>query len=148
MMDIPTLQILKLNPEAKLPARQTSGSAGYDLYSLELGTIEPRSRLLIPTGIAIKLPAGTVGLIKSRSGLSVRAGLEHGAGVIDNDYRGSLGIVLHNHSNEPFEFDKHTRIAQLIIVPILTPEIDEITEFVDEKKNERGSDGFGSSGTK
>ena len=79
-MDTSTLQILKLDPEAKLPVRQTSGSAGYDLYSLTDGIIETQSRLLIPTGIAIKLPANTVGLIKSRSGLSVRAGLEHGAG--------------------------------------------------------------------
>ena len=62
-MDTPTLQILKLDPKAKLPVRQTSGSAGYDLYSLTDGIIETQSRLLIPTGIAIKLPANTVGLI-------------------------------------------------------------------------------------
>lgn len=146
-MDSSTLQILKLDPEAKLPARQTSGSAGYDLYSLTSGIIEPRLRLLIPTGIAIKLPPGTVGLIKSRSGLSVRAGLEHGAGVIDSDYRGPLGVVLHNFGDKPFAFDKHTRIAQLIIVPILTPEIEEVSKFIDEKKNERGAGGFGSTGT-
>lgn len=144
-MDTFTLQVLKLDPEAKLPKRQTNGSAGYDLYSLTDGIIEPRGRLLIPTGIAIKLPINTVGLIKSRSGLSVRAGLEHGAGVIDEDYRKEIGVVLHNFSNESFEFDKHTRIAQLIIVPILTPEIEEIINFIDEKNNER-TGGFGSTG--
>lgn len=145
-MDISTLQILKLDSEAKLPVRQTSGSAGYDLYSLTSGVIDTQSRLLIPTGIAIKLPDDTVGLIKSRSGLSVREGLEHGSGVIDSDYSGHVQILLHNHGNEEFRFEKHTRVAQLLIVPILTPKIEEITEFIDEKKNERGSDGFGSTG--
>ena len=62
-MDTQTLQILKITSKAKLPVRQTPGSAGYDLYSLEAGIIEPRSRLLIPTGITIKLPHNTVGLI-------------------------------------------------------------------------------------
>ena len=69
---------------------------------------------------------------------------------MDSDYRGPLGVVLHNFSDKPFEFDKHTRIAQLIIVPILTPEIIEITveEFIDDKKNDRGVNGFGSTGLK
>lgn len=144
------MQILKLNPEAKLPERQTTGSAGYDLYSITDGVIEPRSRLLIQTGIAIKLPPNTVGLIKSRSGLSVRKGIEVGAGVVDEDYRGSLGVILYNHSNEEFIVEKHMRIAQLIVIPILTPEIEEVTkkEFEDKKKNERGDSGFGSTGMK
>lgn len=145
-MDTSTLQILKLDPEAKLPVRQTSGSAGYDLYSLDSGIIKSNSRLLISTGIAIKLPVNTVGLIKSRSGLSVRAGIEHGAGVCDEDYRGMISCLLHNFGDEPFAFEKHTRIAQLLIVPILTPEIEEVTEFIEEKRNTRGADGFGSTG--
>lgn len=152
-MNSSKLQILKLDSEAKLPVQQTIGSAGYDLYSLTDGIIEPRSRLLISTGIAIKLPSGTVGLIKSRSGLSVRAGLEHGAGVCDEDYSGHIQVLLHNHSNEPFEFDKHTRVAQLLIVPILTPEIEEVSNEVFnskilDKKNSRGGKGFGSTGLK
>jgi len=140
------LEIKKLNQEARLPLRKTAGSAGYDLYSLKSGTIESHSRLLIQTGIAIKLPADTYGRIASRSGLSVKKGIEVGAGVIDEDYRGPLGVVLYNFDNKPFEFDKHTRIAQLIIVPVLTPEIEEVSKFIDEKKNERGDKGFGSSG--
>jgi len=140
------LQILKLYPEAKLPERKTSGSAGYDLYSLTSGVIEIHGRLLIPTGIAIKLPIGTVVLIKSRSGLSVRSGIEHGAGVIDSDYfPGHVQILLYNHSDESFEFEKHTRVAQLLIVPILTPEIEEVTTM-DDKKNSRDGKGFGSTG--
>lgn len=144
--DIYKLRVLKLDPEAKLPVRQTSGSAGYDLYSLTSGNIKAGSRLLIKTGIAIKLPTNTVGLIKSRSGLSVRHGIEHGAGVIDGDFRGMICCLLHNHDVKDFVFEKHTRIAQLLITPILTPEIEEITEFIYDKKNERGVCGFGSTG--
>jgi len=145
-MNTSTLQILKLDPEAKLPVRQTAGSAGYDLYSLKAGIIEPLSRLLIPTGLAIKLPKGTYGRIASRSGLSVKKGIEVGAGVIDSDYFPKpVGLVLYNHGNEPFVIEKHMRIAQIIVTQILTPEIKEIVKLINEKKSER-TGGFGSTG--
>lgn len=140
-----SLQVKKLYPDAKLPMRQTTGSAGYDLYSLTDGIILARSRLLIKTGIAIKLPPNTYGRIASRSGLSVKKGIEVGAGVCDIDYLLEYHVLLHNHSDEPFTFDKHTRIAQLIITPILTPEIEEIEEFEKDDDNER-TGGFGSTG--
>jgi len=140
-----SLKVKKLHSDAKLPMRQTNGSAGYDLYSLTNGIIQPRSRLLVKTGIAIKLPHGTYGRIASRSGLSVKKGIEVGAGVCDIDYQYEYCVLLHNHNDEPFEFDKHTRIAQLIITPILTPEIEEIYEFVKDKNNNR-TGGFGSTG--
>lgn len=77
------IQVKKLHPDAKLPERQTSGSAGYDLYSLNSGIVPTRSRLIVKTGIAIKLPPNTCGTIMSRSGLSVKSGIEKGAGLID-----------------------------------------------------------------
>jgi len=139
------LLVKKLHPDAKLPMRQTTGSAGYDLYSLTDGIIIANSRLLIKTGIAIKLPSGTYGRIASRSGLSVKKGIEVGAGVIDEDYRYDVGVLLHNHGDTPFVFDKHTRIAQLIITPIVTPDVEEITEFEEDFENNR-TGGFGSTG--
>jgi len=137
------LQILKLDPNAKFPKRQTEGSAGYDLYSLIPGSVKPRSHVMIPTGIAAKLPLNTYARIASRSGLSLRNGIEVGGGVIDSDYfPGHIQIILFNHSDDEFQFDMHTRIAQLIITSILTPEIGEI--FERGKNNNHG--GFGSTG--
>lgn len=143
------LQIKKLSQDAKVPTRGTKESAGYDLYSAKSVIIPPRSHVVVPTDISIKMPKimgfGIVGLIKSRSGFSAKKGMEHGAGVIDSDYTGSIGVVLHNHSDEEIAIDKHTRIAQLLIVPIITPEVEEIKEI---EETVRGSGGFGSTGTK
>jgi len=142
------LYVKILNKNAKLPERQTSGSAGFDIFSLESGIIKPGLQFgsLISTGIAIKLPLGTYGRMASRSGLSVKNGIEVGAGTIDQDYRGELFILLRNHSDKLFKFKKHTRIAQLIITPALTPNIIEVVEFTDDDKNERKTKGFGSTG--
>ena len=149
-MDSNALQVFKLDEDAKLPVRQTSGSAGYDLYSLDAGIVEPRSRLLVSTGISIKLPPNTYGRIASRSGLSVRDGIEVGAGVIDSDYSGNIGILLHNFTDKPYEFDEYTRIAQLIITPVLTPVVEEIDSevfnLIAKEKNSRNGKGFGSTG--
>ena len=142
-----TLRVMKLDPEAKLPTRGSDESAGYDLYSLTYAIIPPRSRAVVSTGIAISMPNipgfKTVGLIKSRSGFSAKKGMEHGAGVIDSDYTGPIGVVLHNHSNEEIMLEKHTRIAQLLIMPVVTPAVEEVKEI---KNTDRGSGGFGSTG--
>jgi dUTP pyrophosphatase len=143
------LQVRKLSPNAKLPTRGSKESAGYDLYSSSYVKIPARSHAVVPTEIAIKMPKipgfTTVGLIKSRSGFSAKKGTEHGAGVIDSDYTGSIGVVLHNHSNEYLVLEKHTRIAQLLILPVITPEVIEVKEIED---TDRGDGGFGSTGTK
>ncbi len=123
-----SLQILKLDPEAKLPKRQTDGSVGYDLYSLRYFKFNGL-RALVSTGIAIKLPPGTIGLIKSRSELSFKYGIEVGAGVIDFDFfPGHVQILLYNHSNRIVNFKKHSFIAQLFVIPILTPKVIEVTK--------------------
>ena len=140
---------MKLSQNAKLPTRGSCASAGYDLYSSSCVDILPRSRAIVPTDIAISMPKipvfETVGLIKSRSGLSSKKGIEHGAGVIDSDYTGPIGVVLHNHSDKKMVVEKHTRIAQLLIVPVLTPPVEEVKKIETTK---RGSGGFGSTGMK
>ena len=136
--------IKKLEPDAKLPTRATPGSAGYDLYSYDNGTISPGCQVLVSTKIAMKIPDGYCGLIWTRSGLSVKHGIETGAGVIDSDYRKDVGVVLHNLSNTSFNYTKGMRIAQLLITPILTLNIVcEDTDTFDDTK--RG--GYGSTGT-
>jgi dUTP pyrophosphatase len=144
-----SLQIKLLTSDAKVPIRQTKDSAGYDLYSSEPGEIKAGQRLMVNTGIAIKMPGITgmsiYGKILSRSGLSAKYGIEAGAGVIDSDYRGEIKVILYNHSNKDFKFDKHERIAQLVMHLIATPN----TEIVKDLDNtERGFSGFGSTGTK
>ena len=138
------LVVKKLEPDAKLPSRATTGSAGYDLYSYDDGMILPGCQALVSTKIAMKIPDGYCGLIWSRSGLSVKHGIETGAGVIDSDYRKDIGVVLHNLSNIPFNYTKGMRIAQLLITPILTPNIvcDDAVDFDDTKRG-----GYGSTGT-
>jgi len=144
-----SFQIKKLNSEAKLPTRGSLESAGYDLYSLNSEFIPPRQHIVVTTGIAIKMPKipgfKTVGLIKSRSGFSAKKGVDHGAGVIDSDYTGPIKVVLHNHSDTEVVLDKHTRVAQFLIMPVVTPEVVEVKEIED---TERGDGGFGSTGEK
>ena len=133
---------------ATLPAIKTNRSAGYDLYSCDSGEIAPRSHDLVKTGISMKIPDGYCGQIWSRSGLSVKYGIETGAGIIDSDYSGEIGVVLHNYSDKIFKYEKGMRVAQILIVPIITPGIIE-TDYLQkhfEKDNNRGAGGFGSTG--
>ena len=111
-------------------------------------TIAPGGRALIPTGIAVALPdSGCAAFVFARSGLAVKSGiaLSNGVGVVDSDYRGELKVGLTNTSQEPFTVKKGDRIAQLVVMPVLCPDI-EIAESLDE--TERGAGGFGSTGVK
>jgi dUTP pyrophosphatase len=148
------VQIFKVNlihPAAKLPTRMTVGSAGWDLYAVENIEVPPTTsnvngqvdvgRALIPIGIKLGLPSGTVGRIASRSGLSVKSNLEVGAGWIDSDYRGELNVELKNLSSKPFMVKVGDRIAQLVILPIVDIKIEAVVSL---KKTDRNSSGFGS----
>jgi dUTP pyrophosphatase len=137
------MNVIKLSIDAILPTRGSNDSAGFDLYASNNGTIGPLQRLLVPINIAIELPKGTFGHILPRSGLALKHGIHTGAGVIDEDYRGNIGVLLFNLSNTDFTFSKGDRIAQLVIKKYESPEIIE-KEFLDETK--RGDGGFGSSG--
>lgn len=139
-----TLKVTRNNHRAYLPTRSTPGSAGYDLYAVEACSLDPGERCLIDTGISIQVPPNTYGRIAARSGMSVQYGIQIGAGVIDEDYRGNVKILMFNHGNETVHIKYGDRIAQLILEQIKCLPIEE-TDILDD--TERGRSGFGSSGT-
>ena len=136
-------KIKKLSPDAQIPTLATAGSAGYDLYSPIDCTVPSNGQTLIPTGLAFSIPSGHYGQVSSRSSLSLRFQIEVGAGVIDESYRGNVGVLLRNHSKTDYPIKKGDRIAQLILHKISTPSIVEVDEL---DQTERGSGGFGSTG--
>jgi dUTP pyrophosphatase len=140
------MQVLKLTPSAKVPARHTPGAAGYDLSSEPCFLPANGGSCLVGTGVAIAFDALTTPLVAkvaSRSGLSLRHNVEVGAGVIDQDYRGEVKVKLYNFGNKDVHFAKHTRIAQLLVQPIMTPPV-RVVGALDGTA--RGVQGFGSTG--
>jgi len=139
--------IKKLNPEAKLPSYKTKGSSGMDLMALveEKIIVKPNSSELIPTGLSIAIPEDLEIQIRPRSGLAAKHSITvlNTPGTIDSDYRGELKIILYNHSNKDFIVNKNDRVAQMILVPILKVDFEEVDELPDTI---RGSGGFGSTG--
>ena len=142
------LKIKKLTENAVIPKYATKGSAGMDLYAcIESDiTLAPGERAVIPTGIAIALEsADYVAYIFARSGLAVKSGitLPNCVGVIDSDYRGEIKVGLINLSDKPYTVANGDRIAQLVISPVIVPEISEADEL---DATERAAGGFGSTG--
>ena len=133
---------ITLVPGAIIPTRGTDGSAGYDLYALEDAVINCFQFILVSTGVSMAIPAGHYGRIAPRSGLAVKHGVMVGAGVIDSDYRGEIKVALAT-LNGVYEFKKGDRIAQVIIEPVVTPELVQVDSLDD---SERGDSGFGSTG--
>ena len=134
----------------KIPKIQTPKSAGYDLYANSDGCVKGMSHKLIKTKIRIKIPDNYCGQIWPRSSLSLKNGIETGAGIIDSDYQGELGVILYNHTDTDFNFSSDMRIAQLLIIPIVNKSINQCndeTSFLEKfNSNERGNGGFGSTG--
>lgn len=142
------MKFCRLDPTAVLPSYATPGSAGADLYALPSGdpvTISPGKTAFIRTGLAGAVPSGYVGLVFARSGLACKQGLApaNKVGVIDSDYRGEWMIALYNQSDEPRTIHPGDRVAQFVLLPILTPTF-EVADSLDE--TDRGSGGFGSTG--
>ena len=131
------------NSKALLFARKSAKAAGHDICSIEDVVLPARQSVLVSTGIAIQLPENTYGQIAPRSGLSVK-GVDVGAGIIDEDYRGEIKVLLRNQSDEEIRLRKSERIAQLLVLPILYPLVVGSSDLSD---TERGESGFGSSGT-
>lgn len=135
--------VKKLSPSATLPTRGSQFAAGYDLYASHDETVLPGYRSLISTDIAIAIPSGHYARIAPRSGLAWKNGIMVGAGVVDEDYRGEVKVMLFNLGGVDFEVKKGDRIAQLILEKIATPEVKEVEELPETK---RGEGGFGSTG--
>jgi dUTP pyrophosphatase len=138
---------LDSNPDLPLPARQTAGSAGYDVASAEPDfELAPGERRAVATGLAMELPDGVECQVRPRSGLALRHGLTlpNTPATIDPDYRGELRVILWNAGHEPVRITRGMRIAQLIFARFETPEVLEAVELA---STVRGEGGFGSSGT-
>ena len=146
------MKIILLTSHARLPCRASEGAAGYDLFAAER-TVVPGAKMLdgrvnigralVPTGVALSIPDGHVGRVGSRSGLSVKHNIEAGAGWIDSDYRGELKVELKNFSGLEFIVEEGDRIAQLLILSIITPQLEEVEHL---SPTPRGAGGFGSTG--
>lgn len=168
------LNIKLLSDNATTPTRAYGVSAGLDIYAAETVVIEPQEKILLATDIAVDIPEGYVGLLTSRSGVSSKTHLVVETGKIDAGYNGHMKVNIKNDSvvlvpsgmvtknimniegvvmkSEPegnfclgsYVINKGDKIAQLVIVPIVTPEVNVVEEF--ESESERGTNGFGSSG--
>ena len=139
--------VKKLNPKAELPKYKTEGSSGMDLMALIENpiTIKPQNSALIPTGLSIAIPEDTEVQIRPRSGLAAKSSISvlNTPWTIDSDYRGEIKIILFNHGKEEFTVNNNDRIAQMILMPVLKAEFEEVEEL---PKTIRGSGGFGSTG--
>ena len=141
------INIKKLSESAKLPERGSAYAAGYDLFADLKDAVEiaPKQTLMINTGVAMEIPEGYWGGIFARSGLSSKEGLRPAncVGVVDADYRGPICVALHNDSEVVRTVVPGQKVAQLVVVPFLTVEFEEVTELSDTV---RGVSGFGSTG--
>jgi dUTP pyrophosphatase len=139
------LRVKLMNDGARLPVRGSAGAAGYDLASCESMVVPPGERRVVKTGVSVAVPPGTYGRIAPRSGLAVRHGVDVLAGVIDEDYRGELAVILLNTGDAPFEIACGDRIAQLVLERIETPEVLAVDDLGDTT---RGGAAFGSTGVR
>jgi len=139
--------IKKLNSKVQLPKYKTDGSSGMDLMAFLESPVnlKPQESELIPTGISIAIPEDTEIQIRPRSGLAAKSNISvlNTPGTIDSDYRGEIKIILFNHGKEDFVINNNDRIAQMILMPIVKAEFEEVENL---PKTLRGSGGFGSTG--
>lgn len=137
------LRFKKLDQRAMLPQRGSALAAGLDIFCIEDVDIPARQRAAARTGLAVAIPAGFYGRIAPRSGLAAKKGLDVLSGVIDSDYRGEVLCLLYNTSAETINLPAGSKICQLIIEQIITPEAAWANELDDTA---RGAGGFGSTG--
>ena len=142
------IEIQLLDPDIEIPSYAKPGDAGLDLRSRVDLKLEPGMRALVPTGLAIAIPEGYVGLVHPRSGLAIKNGISmvNTPGTIDSGYRGEIAVILINHDREEtFEIKRGDRIAQLVIQQV---EIAELVAVEELPTSQRGAGGFGSSGVR
>lgn len=144
-----TVKIVKLQPNAKIPTYGSTDAAGADLYACieKPVSILPGQTVLIPTGLSMEIEQGFAGFIYARSGLATKRGLApaNKVGVIDCDYRGQVMVSLHNHTSAPQFVEPGERVAQIVFAPVYQANFLEAESLSD---TERGTGGFGSTGTK
>lgn len=137
------LRFKQLDSRAVLPKRGSVLAAGLDVCSIEDVEIQPKSRAMARTGLAVAIPPGFYGRVAPRSGLAVKQGLDVLAGVIDSDYRGEICCVLYNTGDDVIALAAGSKICQLILEKIITPEAEWVADL---DETARGAAGFGSTG--
>ena len=141
------VKVKKLADDAIMPQYAHPGDAGLDLFANQHVEIRPNEHVLVKTGISIELPPNTEAQVRPRSGLALKHGISilNTPGTIDEGYRGEVGVILINHGKENFVVEKGTKIAQMVVKPVLRVELQEVVDLSDSR---RGSGGFGSTGYK
>ena len=137
------LRFKQLDARAVLPKRGSALAAGLYVCSIEDLNLAPRQRVMARTGLAVAIPPGFYGRVAPRSGLASKKGLDVLAGVIDSDYRGEVCCLLYNTGDEPINLPAGSKICQLIVEQIITPEATWASEL---DETARGAGGFGSTG--
>lgn len=137
------LRFVRLSERAFAPERGSALAAGYDLRSAYDAEVPAHGKALIKTDLQIELPEGCYGRVAPRSGLAWRHHIDVGAGVIDRDYRGNVGVVLFNHGPTPLSVCRGDRVAQLVLERVLEAQLQEVQQL---SETERGEGGFGSTG--
>ena len=138
------MKVKKLHPDALLPQRAHATDSGADLFALQRTELAPRAITHVHTGIAVELPEGTSGIIWGKSSVESK-GIKAMAGLVDAPYRGELIVCMYNLNDTPFVFEKGQKVAQLVVLPTLYPEFEEVKEL---SGTSRGTGGFGSTGSK
>lgn len=131
-----------LDKGAKMPTRAHSSDAGLDLYAKDDAIVDANDSSTFDTGVHIEIPEGYVGFLKSKSGLNVKHGITS-EGVIDAGYTGSIVVKLYNNSGYEYRVKAGDKISQLVLLPIITPDL-ELSDTLED--SDRGANGFGSSG--
>ena len=141
------VRIAKIHPDAIVPHYVHPGDSGMDVYSIEEVIIPPGQTALVRTGLKIAVPEGYEAQMRPKSGLALKHAISllNTPGTIDSGYRGEIRVILINHGQQPYHVEKQSKIAQLVICPVIRAEILEVTELDDTT---RGAGSFGSTGVK
>ncbi len=135
---------VRLLSGATLPKRAHLNDAGLDLYARNSATIYPKESVVFDTGVCVELPHGTFGMVANRSGLNIKHSIVcGGVGIVDEPYRGSIIVKLYNLGFEPYRVNAGDRIAQMIVLPYVYVDLEEVDELTD---TDRGESGIGSTG--
>ena len=142
------LRVARLSPRAKLPYRATLDAAGWDLFAAQEKIVPMGGRAIVNTDLKFLFPVGFYGQVLGRSGLALNNGIDVMGGVVDGDFRGNLAIILANHGTQDFLVEMGDRIAQLVIIKILTPSVLEEVSNLRIDDTPRSGQGFGSTGNR